>query len=74
MDDVRRIRIATPHSRRENVTLCFAEKMFLKYLAMISDFNVKRVAVAIDITLVEGIGPRELPRTYGVDALQHGIE
>ena len=48
--------------------------MYLKYLAMITNFDVKRVAVAIDVAIVEGVGSGELPRSCGIDALQHGIE
>ena len=41
---------------------------------MIADLEVKRVAVAVDVAVVEGVGRRELPGAGSVDALQHGIE
>jgi hypothetical protein len=41
---------------------------------MITDFNVERVAVAIDVAFVESVGTRELPIAEGIDALQHGVE
>jgi hypothetical protein len=36
---------------------------------MITDFNVERVAVAIDVAFVESVGTRELPRADGIDTL-----
>ena len=46
----------------------------LQNLAMITYFDVKRRAVAVDVALVESTGGAKLPGTYGVDALHHGVE
>ncbi len=49
-------------------------KMYLKNLAMVFNFEVKRRAVTIDVTLVEGVCGRELPGTKLIRSLEHGIE
>jgi hypothetical protein len=36
---------------------------------MKADFNIERVTVAIDVTFVESVGTRELPRANSIDAL-----
>lgn len=46
----------------------------LKNLAMITDFEVERRTVTVDVPLVKGVGSTELPRSCVVDALQHGVE
>ena len=46
----------------------------LKYFAMITDFNVERVAIAVDVAFVEGISGTKLPRAALVNALNDGVE
>ena len=41
---------------------------------MISDFEVKRRAVAIDVALIESVGRRDLPRAFRIDALEHSVK
>ena len=48
--------------------------MYFQNLAMIANFDVERIAIAVDVTLVEGEGSAELPGPQAVVALNHDIQ
>ena len=41
---------------------------------MITDFEVERRAIAVDVSFVEGVGSTNSPRASMVFALEHGVE
>ena len=48
--------------------------MVLKNLAMETDFQVERVTIAVDVSLVEGVCGGKPPWAEVINPLHHGIE